>query len=66
MIESKELIKEFEKMDLEVCTIESTNDRVYMITFQKELLENIKRCQEEIVKQDMESLTEEETVQSKG
>ena len=42
---------------MEACTTESTNDRVYMITFQPKLHEKIKKCQEEIVKQDIESLT---------
>ena len=33
MIESKKLIKEFEKLELEICISEATSDKVYTMTF---------------------------------
>lgn len=57
---SKELFKEFEKLRLEVQISEPTSDKCYTMTFQPELLEKIRRCKEEIMNQDMNTLTGEE------
>ena len=40
---SEDLIKEFEKLELNVCTPELVKEKVYMMTFQPELLEKIKK-----------------------
>ena len=61
MIESKELIKEFEKLELEVNMSEATSGKLYTMTFQLELLDKIRRCQEEMIEQDKKSLTGEES-----
>ena len=57
---SEELIKEFEKLEIEVCYTDSVDARIYTLTFQPELLEKIRRCQEEVMKQDADNLTGEE------
>ena len=61
MIESKELIKEFEKLELEVSMSKATSDRLYTMTFQPELLDKIRKCQEHMMEQDKESLKGEES-----
>ena len=60
MIESEDLVKEFEKLELDVCTPELVKEKVYMMTFQPELLEKIKRHQEETMNGDKDKLTSEE------
>ena len=60
MIVSEDLIKEFEKLELDVCTPELVKEKVYMMTFQPELLEKIRRHQEEIMDGDKNKLTNEE------
>ena len=60
MIESEDLIKEFEKLELEVCTPGLVKEEVYMMTFQSELLEKIRRHQEETMNGDKDKLTSEE------
>ena len=49
MTESEDLIKEFEKIELDVCTPELVKEKVYMMKFQPKLFERIKRYQEEIM-----------------
>ena len=61
MIESKELIKEFEKLELEVSVSEATSDKLYTMTFQPELLDKIRKCQEEMREQSKESLMGDES-----
>ena len=61
MIESKELIKEFEKLELDVSMSKATSDKLYTITFQPELLDKIRRCQEQMMEQEQKSLTGEES-----
>ena len=60
MIVSEELIKEFEKLELDVCTPELVKEKAYVMTFQPELLEKIRRCQEETVNGNKDKLTSEE------
>ena len=61
MIESKELIKEFEELELEVSMSKATSDKLYTMTFQLELLDKIRECQEHMVEQNKESLMGEES-----
>lgn len=49
---SKELVREFEKMEIEIQTPESANQQINTIVFQQEILEKIKRCQEQIMEQE--------------
>ena len=60
MIESEDLIKEFEKLELEVCTSGLVKEEVYMMIFHPELLEKIRRHQEETMNGDTDKLTSEE------
>ena len=57
---AKELSTELEKLKIEVQIPGSYKESLYEITFQIELLEKIKRCQEEIMDQASDSLTGEE------
>ena len=43
-----------------MCTPELVKEKVYMMTFQPELIEKIKRYQEEIMKGNTDKLTNEE------
>ena len=61
MIESKELIKEFEKLELEVSMSKDTSDKFYTITFQYELFDKMRKCQEQMMEQEKKSLTGEES-----
>ena len=60
MIVSEELIKEFEKLELDVCTPELMKEKAYVMTFQPELLEKVKRYQEETMNGNKDKLTSEE------
>ena len=60
MIVSEELIQEFEKLELEMCTLDPVSEKVYVMTFQPELLEMIRRCQEETMNYSKDKLTGEE------
>ena len=60
MIVSDELIQEFEKLELDVCTPELVKEKVYVMTFQPQLLEKIRRYQEETMNGDKDKLTSEE------
>ena len=60
IIVSEELIKELKKLELDVCTPELVKEKVYMMTFQPELFEKIKRYHEETMNGDKDKLTSEE------
>ena len=60
MIESEDLIKEFERLELYVCTPEMVKEKLYVMTFQPELLEKIRKYQEETMKENTDKLTNEE------
>ena len=57
---SAELIREFEKLEIEVCIPNTSTSAVYAMTFQPELLEKIRRCQEEVMNDEKNNLTGEE------
>jgi hypothetical protein len=57
---SEDLIKEFEKLELEVCVPNSSTDMIYTMTFQPELIEKIRKCQEEIMNNERSNLSGEE------
>lgn len=57
---TKELSNELERLEIDVRVPNSSQDMVYAIIFQPELLEKIQRCQEEVMNQGMETLTGEE------
>ena len=48
-----ELAKEFEKMEIEIHIPTPITETLYAMTFQPELLEKIRRCQEEVMNQDI-------------
>ncbi|KAL8135020.1 hypothetical protein AgCh_009885 [Apium graveolens] len=56
----KHLDKEFEKLEIEVRIPGESTEMIYVMTFQPKLLEKIRRCQEEIMSHESESLTGEE------
>ena len=56
-----ELCKEIEKLEIEVRVPELDSEMMYIMTFQPELLEKIKRCQEEVINNSVIELTGEET-----
>ncbi|XP_063942643.1 uncharacterized protein LOC135150309 [Daucus carota subsp. sativus] len=56
----EELYKEFQKLEIEVRIHEPSKTALYTITFQPELLEKIKKCQEEVMDQDVNKLVGEE------
>ena len=56
----EELYKEFEKLEIEVRLHEPSKIAMYTMTFQPELLEKIKKCQEEVMDQDVNKLVGEE------
>ncbi|XP_063942791.1 uncharacterized protein LOC135150428 [Daucus carota subsp. sativus] len=56
----EELYKEFQKLEIEVRIREPSEIAVYTMTFQPELLEKIKKCQEEVMNQDVNKLVGEE------
>ncbi|KAL8105348.1 hypothetical protein AgCh_029224 [Apium graveolens] len=57
---SEELAKELEKLEIEIRTLEGNKEQLYEITFQPELMDKIKKCQEEIMNQELDSFTGEE------
>ncbi|XP_074337108.1 uncharacterized protein LOC141674272 [Apium graveolens] len=57
---SEELIREFDKMEIEVRIPEKSTEMNYAMTFQPELLEKIRRCQEEVMNHEIDNLTGEE------
>ena len=65
MIESEDLIKEFERLELDVCTPELVKEKLYMMTFQPELLKKIRKYQEEAINGDKDKMTNEERLSQK-
>jgi len=55
----EDLIKEFDKLEIEIRIPNESAEAIYAMTFQPELLEKIRRCQEEVMSQD-DDLTGEE------
>ncbi|KAL8147843.1 hypothetical protein AgCh_005241 [Apium graveolens] len=51
---------EFEKLEIEVRIPGEPTEVIYAMTFQSELLEKIRRCQEEVISQEDDNLTGEE------
>ncbi|KAL8121324.1 hypothetical protein AgCh_018164 [Apium graveolens] len=60
IISSEELIKEFEKLEIEVGIPSMSTEVLCAMSFQPELLEKIRRCQEEVMSHERDSLTGEE------
>ncbi|KAL8155372.1 hypothetical protein AgCh_000671 [Apium graveolens] len=57
---SEELIKEFEKLEIKVSIPSMSTEILCAMSFQPELLEKIRRCQEEVMSHERDSLTGEE------
>ena len=57
---SEELIKDFEKLEIEIHIKKSTSEILYTMTFQPTLLDKIKKYQEEIMRLNKDKLTGEE------
>ena len=57
--ESEDLIKESERLELDVCTRELVKEKLYVMMFQ-ELLERMRKYQEETMKGNTDKLTNEE------
>ena len=55
-----ELATELENIEIKIHIPTPNTETLYAMTFQPELLEKIRRCQEEVMNQDMYSVTEEE------
>ena len=60
LTETEELLKEFEKLEIEVLSSDNIDDRIYAINFQPELLGKIRKYQEEVMNDDVNKLTGEE------
>jgi len=60
----EELAKEFDKLEIEIRIPNESAETIYAMTFQPELLEKIRRCQEEVMSQD-DNLTGEEITTQK-
>ena len=59
------MIKEFDKLEIEVHVPESSTELIYAMTFQPKLLEKIRRCQEEIMNHEIDDLSGEEITSQK-
>ena len=57
---SGELIKDFEKMEIEMQTPECGGEAIYAMLFQPEILEKIRCCQEQVMNREKDRLTGEE------
>ncbi|KAL8156665.1 hypothetical protein AgCh_001671 [Apium graveolens] len=57
---SEELVKDFEKMEIEVQTPEFGGKAIYAMSFQPEILEKIRCCQEQVMNREKDKLTGEE------
>ena len=57
LTETKELIQEFEKLEIEVHLPNESIERIYAMTFQPELLERIRKYQDEAMSGDVNQLT---------
>ena len=60
LTETKELIQEFEKLEIEIHLPNESIERIYAMTFQPELLERIRKYQDEAMSGDVNQLTGEE------
>ena len=60
IMSSEELIREFEKMEIEVKVTGDGTEKLFEISLQTELLEKIRRCQERMMSEDRQSMTGEE------
>ena len=60
LTETEELLKEFEKLEIEVLSSDNVDDKIYAITFQPKFLEKIRKYQKEIMSDDVNKLTGEE------
>ena len=56
----EEIYKEFQKLELEIRVCKPDEAKVYSMTFQPELLEKMRKCQVEIMDQDINHLVGEE------
>ena len=56
----EEIYKEFQKLELEIKVRRPNAAKVYSMTFPPELLEKIKKCQEDVIDQDINRLVGEE------
>ena len=54
---AKELARELEKLGIEVRVPEGNKEQLYKITFQPELMEGIKKCQEKVMNPGLDSST---------
>ncbi|KAL8102858.1 hypothetical protein AgCh_027400 [Apium graveolens] len=52
----EELIKDFKKMEIEVQTPEFGGEAIYAMSFQPEILENIRCCQEQVMNREKDKL----------
>ena len=57
---AQELSQEFEKMGIEIRAPSAPTEMIHTMTFQPELMEKIKKCQEEVMNEKMNELTGEE------
>ena len=62
---AEEIYKEFQKLELEIKVCRPNEAKVYNMTFQPELLEKIRKCQEEVMDQDINRLVGEELCMQK-
>ena len=56
----KELLKDLERLNLEICESKEADENLTTIICQPELLEKIRKCQEEVMNQEMNTLVGEE------
>lgn len=56
----KKMFKEFEKLKTEVRIFSSATEKIYIMSFQPELLEEIKKYQDDVMKQKVNESTEED------
>ena len=62
---ANEVFEEFKKLQIEVRIPESSTEVMYTMIFEPELIEKIRRCQEEVMNQEINSLTGEEVCTQK-
>ncbi|KAL8091380.1 hypothetical protein AgCh_033839 [Apium graveolens] len=60
IMSSEELIRDFEKMEIEVKVTGAGNEKIFEIAIQPELLEKIRLCQEKVMNEGRELMTGEE------
>ncbi|KAL8147994.1 hypothetical protein AgCh_005357 [Apium graveolens] len=57
---AEELARDFERMEIEIRGSNGSQEQLYEITFQPALMEKIRRCQEGVIEQELDTLTGEE------